>query len=152
MVYLHRLNPFGRISGSLGGWAGDQFFYLARRASQRMAESIFEDRPPRTNHSIARAASCDQAHSCGALSAGLRIAIPLACAYAGISPARFSALSLISAVVSPIGYVGHLGKFLSLSRRLEIATQAQRSARHAGSAFPNAHHWRRLLAQPVSRY
>src|SRR5436853_7785680 len=32
MVFLGRLNPFGvLISGSIGGWAGDQFFFYAAR-------------------------------------------------------------------------------------------------------------------------
>jgi membrane protein DedA with SNARE-associated domain len=100
MVYLHRLNPLGvLISGSLGGWAGDQFFfYLARGPASAWLNRF--SKIARRGRTIQLRV---QHHATKLILAvrflpGLRIAIPLACAYAGISPARFSALSFISAM------------------------------------------------------
>ena len=100
MVFLGRLNPFGvLISGSIGGWAGDQFFFYAARGKL----SNWLDRFSK----IARRRRAIQErmhrHATKLILAvrflpGLRIAIPLACAYAGISPFLFSGLSFISAV------------------------------------------------------
>ncbi len=100
MVFLGRLNPFGvLISGSIGGWAGDQFFFYAARGKLRDWLNRFSK--------IARRRKAIQErmhrHAIKLILAvrflpGLRIAIPLACAYAGISPFLFSSLSFISAV------------------------------------------------------
>jgi membrane protein DedA with SNARE-associated domain len=100
MVFLGRLNPFGvLISGSIGGWAGDQFFFYAARGPLSAWLNRFSN--------IARRRRAIQQrmyrHATKLILAvrflpGLRIAIPLACAYAGITPVRFSGLSLISAV------------------------------------------------------
>jgi membrane protein DedA with SNARE-associated domain len=100
MVFMGRLNPFGvLISGSIGGWAGDQFyFYAARGPLSRWLDRF---------SSIARRRMAIQGrmqqHATKLILAvrflpGLRIAIPLACAYARVSPIRFSGLSFLSAV------------------------------------------------------
>ena len=99
MVTLGRLDPFGvLISGSVGGWAGDQFwFYVARGRASAWLDRF---------QNIARRRSAIQErmqrHASKLILGvrflpGLRIAIPLACAYAGISPIQFSGLSFISA-------------------------------------------------------
>jgi membrane protein DedA with SNARE-associated domain len=75
MATLGRLDPLAvLVSGSVGGWAGDQFWFYAARGRLSSWVDKFEK------------------------IAGLRIAIPLACAYAGISPVHFSGLSFISAL------------------------------------------------------
>src|SRR5215813_6067773 len=100
MVFLGRLNPAGvLISGAVGGWAGDQFYFYAARG-------------PLCNwlNSFARIAQRRRAiqermrrHATKFILAvrflpGLRIAIPLACAYGGVSPLHFSGLSFLSAL------------------------------------------------------
>ncbi len=100
MVFLGRLNLFGvLISGSIGGWAGDQFYFYAARGPLSAWLNRFSK--------IARRRRAIQdrmrRHAIKLILAvrflpGLRIAIPLACAYAGTSPLLFSGLSFISAV------------------------------------------------------
>src|SRR5438552_17906270 len=100
MAFLGRLNPLAvLISGSIGGWAGDQFFFYAARGKFREWLNRFSK--------IARRRRAIQErmhrHAIKLILAvrflpGLRIAIPLVFAYAGISPFLFSWLSFISAV------------------------------------------------------
>src|SRR5213594_2405734 len=100
MVFLGRLNPFAvLISGSIGGWAGDQFFFYAARGKFREWLNRFSKIARR------RRAIQERMHKHASkfilavrFLPGLRIAIPLACAYAGISPFQFSSLSFISAL------------------------------------------------------
>ena len=100
MVFLGRLNPFGvLISGSIGGWAGDQFFFYAARGPLSAWLNRFSKIARRRRAIQDRM----QRHATKLILAvrflpGLRIAIPLACAYGGISPFLFSGLSFISAV------------------------------------------------------
>ena len=100
MVCLGRLSPIGvLISGSIGGWAVDQFFYYLARGHARQWLDRFTKIALRRKIIQSRM----HKHATKFLLAlrflpGLRIAIPIACAYAGISPVRFSGLSLISAV------------------------------------------------------
>src|SRR2546427_9457546 len=48
MVFLGRLNPFGvLISGSIGGWAGGQFFFYAARGKFREWLNRFSKNSPR---------------------------------------------------------------------------------------------------------
>src|SRR5437899_5384722 len=100
MVFLGRLNPLGvLISGSIGGWAGDQFYFYAARG--RLSNWV------NRSSKIARRRRAIQErmhrHARKFILAvrflpGLRIAIPLACAYAGISPFHFSGVSFLSAM------------------------------------------------------
>src|SRR5204863_5401213 len=88
------------ISGALGGWAGDQvWFYAAKGRLRSWLDKI---------ESVARRRQLIQTrlrrHATKLILAirflpGLRIAIPLACAYSGIPAVRFSSLSFISALV-----------------------------------------------------
>src|SRR5258705_10127193 len=100
-VAAGRLNAWGvLLAGALGGAARDQFFFYAFRG--RLARWL--DRFPRLTrrrdqlaflvrrHAIVLAAS-------SRLLPGLRIAIPVACACANVSPLLFSTLNLASAIV-----------------------------------------------------
>jgi membrane protein DedA with SNARE-associated domain len=98
---LGRLDPVAvLLSGSVGGWAGDQFWYYAARGPLSSWLNKFQN--------IARRQQAMQQrmrrHATKLILAvrflpGLRIAIPVACAYSGIAALRFSGLSFISALV-----------------------------------------------------
>lgn len=100
LVTLGRLNPLGvLLSGSVGGWAGDQFFFYVARGPARRWLNRF-GRIARRRQAVE---SRMKRHATKLILAvrflpGLRIAIPLACAYADISPVRFSGLTFISAL------------------------------------------------------
>src|SRR5213083_192128 len=100
MVFLGRLNPLGvLISGSIGGWAGDQFFFYAARGKFRQWLNRFSKIAYRRRVIQERM----HRHASKLILAvrflpGLRIAIPLACAYSGVSAIHFSGLSFISAL------------------------------------------------------
>ncbi|HXH05565.1 MAG TPA: VTT domain-containing protein [Vicinamibacterales bacterium] len=93
---MGRLDPIAVLAcGALGGSAGDQFFfYMCRGTAARWL-----DRLPALARRRAAIARRIARHApllilgCRFLP-GLRIAIPAACAYAGVSPWLFSALSL----------------------------------------------------------
>jgi len=97
---LGKLNPVAvLLSGSVGGWAGDQFWYYAARGPLSSWLNKFE------NIARRRRAMQRRMHHHGnkfilavRFLPGLRIAIPVACAYSGIAAIRFSSLSLISAL------------------------------------------------------
>ena len=100
MASLGRLNPFGvLISGTVGGWAGDQFWFYAARGRLRSWLDRYEK--------VARRRQVIQKrlhrHATKLILGvrflpGLRIAIPLACAYSGVPAGYFSGLSFISAI------------------------------------------------------
>jgi membrane protein DedA with SNARE-associated domain len=100
LAFLGKLNPFGvLISGAVGGWTGDQFYFYAARGPLSNWLNSFAK--------IARRRMAIQQrmhrHATKFILAvrflpGLRTAIPLACAYAGIAPFRFSGLSFVSAI------------------------------------------------------
>lgn len=100
MVTLGRLDPFAvLLSGSVGGWAGDQFWFYAARGRLSSWLNKFEKIVRR------RRAIQDRMHRHATklilavrFLPGLRIAIPLACAYSGVSAIHFSGLSFISAL------------------------------------------------------
>jgi len=93
-----KLNPLGVVvAGALGGSAGDQlWFYLLR------GRIHWIDRFPklrRHHNAVVNRVKENQTLMvlmCRFLP-GLRVAIPVACAYAGIRPLRFSGLHLVSA-------------------------------------------------------
>ncbi len=84
-------------SGALGGAAGDQiWFYLLRGRIHWL------DRYPKLGKYRDRVIARVHANETGLVLAsrflpGLRTAIPIACAYAGTKPLKFSALNLVSA-------------------------------------------------------
>ena len=100
MAHMGRLNALGVLmAGTLGGWAGDQFYFYLARGRARQWLDRFEKVAKRRRLIQSRM----QRHATKFILAlrflpGLRIAIPIACAYAGISPLQFSGLSMISAL------------------------------------------------------
>lgn len=99
LVALGRLSAAGvLVAGALGGSAGDQLFFYACRGRLRPWLSRF----PRVARRQELVASRVRQHAWGMMLAcrflpGLRIAIPVACAYAEISPVQFSVCSLVGA-------------------------------------------------------
>ena len=97
---LGRLDPVAvLLSGSVGGWAGDQFWYYAARGPLSSWLNRFENVARRRRAVEERM----QRHATKFILAvrflpGLRIAIPVACAYSGIAAIRFSGLSFLSAL------------------------------------------------------
>jgi membrane protein DedA with SNARE-associated domain len=89
--------PFVLTAGALGGAAGDQFwFYLLRRRIHWL------DRFPKLARYRDTVMWRVHRNETGLVLVsrflpGLRTAIPIACAYAGTNPVKFSALNLISA-------------------------------------------------------
>jgi membrane protein DedA with SNARE-associated domain len=100
MAHLGRLNPIAVfLSGSIGAWCGDQFYFYAARG--RLTRWL--DKFPKISNRRRAVEARMRYHATKLILAvrflpGLRIAIPLACAYSGVSSIRFSALSYISAL------------------------------------------------------
>lgn len=120
------------LAGALGASAGDQFFFYAFRGPMRH----WLDRIPGLRrrrdaivshvrrHAIPLAASCR-------FLPGLRIAIPIACAAAGVSPRVFSPISIASSFLwaaSILGLVATAGPAaldnLGLARNWALAISA----------------------------
>jgi len=100
LAHLGRLNPTAVfITGSLGAWGGDQFYFYSARGPFVRWLNKFSKIASRQ-----RAVEVRIRHHARKLILsvrflpGLRIVIPIACAYAGISSVEFSALSYISAL------------------------------------------------------
>src|SRR3954471_3608029 len=94
------LDPMGvLVAGALGGSAGDQAFYYALRGRPATWLSRWTVIARRRDAIVSRVRKHASAMilACRFLP-GLRIAIPVACAYAGVTPLRFSTLSVVSAV------------------------------------------------------
>jgi len=91
--------PAVLTAGALGGATGDQlWFYILRGRIHWL------DRFPRLGTFRDRVIGHVHAHETGLvlvsrLLPGLRTAIPIACAYAGMRPLKFSSLNLVSAFV-----------------------------------------------------
>jgi membrane protein DedA with SNARE-associated domain len=114
LASLGRLSFSGvLIAGALGGSAGDQFYFYALRGSAGGWLSRWVDRIPRRQAAVNRIRRRKGIliFACRFLP-GLRIAIPAACACAGVPAAQFTALSLAgsfawaAAIVSVIAYAG----------------------------------------------
>ena len=97
---LGKLDALGvLLSGSVGGWAGDQFWFYAARGPLSSWLNRFE------NVARRRRAIQNRMHRHATklilgvrFLPGLRVAIPIACAYSGVTAVRFSGLSFISAL------------------------------------------------------
>jgi len=86
------------LLGALGGAAGDQFWFYVLRGRIHWL-----DRYPWMARHRNRVSAHVHAHESGILLVsrflpGLRTAIPIACAYAGVRAIKFSALNLLSAL------------------------------------------------------
>jgi membrane protein DedA with SNARE-associated domain len=98
LVSLGRLNPAGVfLAAALGGSLGDQIYFYCLRGRLRRWLGRFIKVDNRNawvaefvkRHSVAMILACR-------FLPGLRVAIPIACAYSGVSSARFTSLSLVS--------------------------------------------------------
>jgi membrane protein DedA with SNARE-associated domain len=100
-------------AAALGGSVGDQIYFYALRGRLRPLIDRFPKfagRRDRVVEKVRRHASA-MILACRFLP-GLRIAIPAACAYAHVSPARFTLLSLLSSLgwaAAVMGFVAWLG-------------------------------------------
>jgi membrane protein DedA with SNARE-associated domain len=100
LVSQGRLDALGVFAAAaLGGSVGDQLYFYALRGRLRTWLDHIPMWARRRDLVIARV----RRHASAMILAcrflpGLRVAIPAACAYAGISPLRFSTLSLLSSV------------------------------------------------------
>jgi membrane protein DedA with SNARE-associated domain len=94
------LDPFGvLVAGAAGAAAGDQFYFYLLRGRLRRWLDRFEAIARRGHRLAARV----QRHQVPMVllirfAPGLRIALAAACAYAGVTPLRFTLLNLVSAV------------------------------------------------------
>src|SRR5215475_11991853 len=97
---IGKLDPLAvLLSGSVGGWAGDQFWFYAARGRLSLWLNRFSKIAARRFVIQERM----QRHATKFILAlrflpGLRIAIPLACAYARVPAIQFSGLSFVSAL------------------------------------------------------
>ncbi|PWU21961.1 MAG: hypothetical protein C5B48_10770 [Candidatus Rokuibacteriota bacterium] len=86
------------LAGALGGATGDQLWFYVLRGRIHWI-----DRYPKLRTYHDRVIAHVHAHETGIVLVsrflpGLRTAIPIACAYAGVNPVKFSALNLTSAL------------------------------------------------------
>ncbi len=114
LVHLGRLDAWGvYTAAALGGSVGDQlYFYFLRRRLHDWLDR-FPTWSRRRDLVVARVRTnaSTMILACRFLP-GLRVAIPAACAYADVSPLRFSSLSLVSsfgwaaAIMSFVAWLG----------------------------------------------
>jgi len=109
-----KLDPAGvLVAGALGGSAGDQFYFYALRTGLVR----WLDRFPSVKYRREKIRGRVQRNASWMILIsrflpGLRIAIPAACAYAGISKLRFTLLSLLSGTAwaaALMGIIVYLG-------------------------------------------
>jgi len=114
MVSIGKLDAAGvLLAGALGASAGDQFYFYAFRGRLRKWIDGIPGIARRRDLVTGRI----QTHATRMILAcrflpGLRISIPVACAYAGVSPLRFSLLSLLSSLAwaaAVMGVITYLG-------------------------------------------
>lgn len=113
LVAMGRLNAFGVCAcGAVGAAIGDQvYFYACRGRLQRWLEKY-----PAIERKAAPLVERVRRHDWLMVlmirfAPGLRIAIAVACAWADVSPRRFTALNFLSAVVWAIALVILVGWF-----------------------------------------
>lgn len=100
LVHTGRLHGLGVFTAAaLGGSIGDQIYFYALRGRLRGWLDRFPTWSQRRDRIIARVRRNAAAMilACRFLP-GLRVAIPAACAYADVPPARFSVLSFVSSL------------------------------------------------------
>ena len=114
LVSLGRLDAWGVFfAAAVGGSMGDQFYFYALRGRLR----CWLDRFPKMQKKQELMTAFVKRNSTGMVLAsrflpGLRVAIPVACAHAGVSPLRFSTFSLISSTAwaaAILTVVAHFG-------------------------------------------
>ena len=112
--YVVKLNPIAvLVAGAMGGSAGDQFYFYALRSGLVRWLDRFPaivKRRDKIRDRVLQHANLMILMS--RFLPGLRIAIPAACAYAGVSPFRFTALSIFSGIAwaaALMGVIMYLG-------------------------------------------
>lgn len=114
LVSYGKLDPVGVfIAAALGGSTGDQFYFYALRGRLRR----WLDRFPGIQKKQEQVADFVRRNADGMMLAcrflpGLRVAIPIACAHAGVSAIRFSMFSVISSIAwaaAVLFLVAHFG-------------------------------------------
>lgn len=114
LVHLGRLDATGvYAAAALGGSIGDQLYFYALRGRLHGWLDRFPTWTRRRDMIIARVRRNASAMilACRFLP-GLRVAIPAACAYADVRPARFTVLSLLSSMAWAaliMGFVAYVG-------------------------------------------
>lgn len=114
LVHMGHLDARGVYAAAvLGGSAGDQLYFYVLRGRLRHWLDRFPTWSRRRDRITARVAKHADAMilACRFLP-GLRVAIPAACAYASVSPSRFSVLSILSSMAwaaAVMGVIGWLG-------------------------------------------
>jgi membrane protein DedA with SNARE-associated domain len=101
------------VAAALGGSIGDQFYFYVLRGRLRGLLDRFPTWSRRRDRIIGRV----RTNANGMILAcrflpGLRVAIPAACAYADVSPLRFTTLSLVSSAgwaAAIMGFIAWLG-------------------------------------------
>jgi membrane protein DedA with SNARE-associated domain len=100
LVHQGRLHPLGVFTAAaLGGSVGDQLYFYALRGRLSRWVDRFPTWAWRRDAVVDRVSG----HASAMILAsrflpGLRVAIPAACAYAGVAPVRFTTLSLVSSL------------------------------------------------------
>jgi membrane protein DedA with SNARE-associated domain len=113
LVQIGRLDAIGvYIAAALGGSIGDQLYFYVLRGRLGWLDR-FPTWSRRRDLIIDKVRSKETAMilACRFLP-GLRVAIPAACAYADVSPVRFTTLSLVSSMgwaAAIMGFIGWLG-------------------------------------------
>ena len=100
LVGMGRLHPAGVfLAAAVGGSLGDQFYFYGLRGRLRSWLNRFRPFQQRKEHVAAFVAenSTQMILACRFLP-GLRILIPAACAYAGVSPLKFSGLNFLGSL------------------------------------------------------
>jgi membrane protein DedA with SNARE-associated domain len=108
LVHTGHLSGAGvYTAATLGGSIGDQIYFYALRGRLRGWLDRFPTWAKRRDRIIARVRRNASAMilACRFLP-GLRVAIPAACAYAGVPPVRFSVLSLVSSLAWAAAVMG----------------------------------------------
>jgi len=100
-------------AAAMGGSVGDQLYFYALRGWLPALLERFPTWSRRRDRIVARVRTHQSAMilACRFLP-GLRVAIPAACAYADIPPARFTTLSLLSSLAwagAVMGFIGWVG-------------------------------------------
>jgi membrane protein DedA with SNARE-associated domain len=111
LVQMGHLDARGVYAAAVfGGSVGDQIYFYVLRGRLGGWLDRFPTWSRRRDRITAKVAKhADAMILAGRFLPGLRVAIPAACAYANVSPVRFSLLSLLSSMAWAAAVMGFLG-------------------------------------------